>query len=332
MKRFFGWSAALLLVLIVGAIAWFWTPDRSAEAMHAQYGGETSRFVELANGQTVHLRDSGPRDAPVLLLLHGSNASLHTWEPWAQALSDEYRIIRFDQPGHGLTGPHVEGRYAAADFVDTVDRVADALDLDRFVLGGNSMGGGIALRYAIAHGERLDGLLLVDASGMPEARPDRTPIGFRLARMPVISDLMAKITPRSMIESSLRQSVTNQAIVDEAMIDRYYDLLLYPGNRAATIERFRTPRAPVSAQAAAAIAVPTLILWGADDALIPLRAGRWFDEHIPDSALIVYENIGHIPMEEAPERTAADVRRWLDTLHGRTVPEREASAAARLSS
>ena len=321
MKRFFKWAALILLVLIGGAIFWFWTPDRDVEELRALYTNDASQFVELPSGLTVHVRDEGPRDAPVLVLVHGSNASLQTWEPWVERLSDDYRIVTYDQPGHGLTGPTPDGNYDTAVFVETLDGVANALGLAEFALGGNSMGGWVSWNYALAHGDRLTGLALIDASGVPDAQPRKLPIGFRLARMPVISRLMQKITPRSMVERSIRQSVSNEDIVDDVMVDRYHDLLRYPGNRAATGARGRAERTVASPETMAAITVPTLLMWGEEDPLVPLSSGQWFDEHIPDSVLIAYPGIGHIPMEEAPDRSAADMRAWLDTLYANEEAE-----------
>ena len=321
MKKFLKWTALTLLIVIAGAIAWFWTPDRDPDELRALYANESSQFIELDNGLTVHVRDQGPRDAPVIMLLHGSSASLQTWEPWVEQLSADYRVITYDQPGHGLTGPTPDDNYDTPVFVETAQGVAEALELDRFVIGGNSMGGWVSWNYALAHGDRLDGLLLVDASGAPDARPRKIPIGFRIASMPIISSLMQKITPRSMVERSLRQSVSNQAMIDDAMVDRYHDLLRYPGNRPATRARNRAERTVASPETMASIAAPTLLMWGAEDTLVPLEAGQWFDEHIPDSVLIAYPDIGHIPMEEAPDRSAADVSAWLETLYAETEAE-----------
>ena len=315
MKKFLKWTALTLLIVIVGAIVWFWTPDRDADELRAIYANDSSQFIEIYSGLTVHVRDHGPRDAPVIMLLHGSSASLQTWEPWVERLSDDYRVITYDQPGHGLTGPTPDGNYDTQVFVETAQGVAEALELDRFVIGGSSMGGWVSWNYALAHGDRLDGLLLVSASGAPDAQPRKIPIGFRIASMPVISSLMQKITPRSMVERSLRQSVSNQAMIDDAMVDRYHDLLRYPGNRPATRARNRAERAVATPETMASISAPTLLMWGAEDTLVPLEAGQWFDEHIPDSALITYPDIGHIPMEEAPDRSATDVAAWLATLY-----------------
>lgn len=314
MKWFLRILAVLLAVLVIAFLI-FRTPDTDAAAMRAKYGDAPSQFIEIADGTTVHLRDEGPRDAPAIILLHGSSADLHTWEPWALALKGEYRVIRYDQIGHGLTGPALDGDYQLASFVDDVDQVADALGLESFILGGNSMGGWVSMGYALEHPQRLSGLMLVDASGSPVRRPEGSGgnIGFTIAGLPVVNNIMKHITPRSLVEKSFSQSVSNQAVVTDEAIDRYWELLRYPGNRGATIARFNTARVEYTAEQAAAMSVPTLIVWGVDDALVPVAAGRWYDEHIANSTLVEYAGIGHLPHEEAPQQSVADVRGWLET-------------------
>ncbi|GAB5347937.1 alpha/beta fold hydrolase [Alteriqipengyuania sp. 357] len=323
MKRMLKWALVVVLLiaaLLVVAFLVFRTPDTDPAQMRAKYGGEPSQFVEIGDGVTVHLRDEGPRDAPAIMLLHGSNADLHTWQPWVDALKADYRVIRFDQIGHGLTGPDPADDYSQGSFVEDIDEVANTLGLGRFALGGNSMGGGHAVAYALAHPERLDGLVLVDAGGAPDvARTQKDEdgdkgggnIGFVIARTPVLNRIVNYITPRSLVEQSLRGSVSNQAIVTDAAVDRYWELLRFPGNRNATRIRFSGERHSFSAEQVEAIAVPTLILWGEEDRLIPVEAGLWYDTHLPDSRLVVYSGIGHLPHEEAARRSAAYVRQWL---------------------
>lgn len=307
-----------LLVLAGGLVATFLifrTPDTDPAEMRAKYGGPPSQFVALDNGLTVHVRDEGPRDAPAIILLHGSNADLHTWQEWVRLLGDDYRIIRFDQIGHGLTGPAPDSNYSTAAFVETVDQIAASLNLESFTLGGNSMGGEIALAYAIAHPEKLDALILVDAGGVPYPDEDGGGgggnIGFAIAQMPGINQLLTQITPRSIIERSLSQSVSNQAVVTPQAVDRYWELLRYPGNRAATLERFGQPGDAFTEEEVSRVTVPTLIIWGEEDTLIPFSSAGWFKKNLPESTLISYPGIGHLPMEEAPESTAEAVRTWL---------------------
>ena len=302
---------AILAVLLLVAFAVLRTPDTDRQAMIAKYGAPPSQFVELRAGLTVHYRDEGPRDAPVIVLLHGSNADLHTWDTWTAALTDRYRVVRFDQIGHGLTGADPAGDYSHQNFADDVGRMADKLGVARFALAGNSMGGGIALAYALRHPERLDALVLIDSGGAPRVGKAKGNIGFTLARNPVGAWLMTRITPRSLIDASLHQTVDNQAIVTEAMIDRYWELLRFPGNRAATVVRFSQPMKSFAAADLAKLKLPVLIAWGAGDPLIPLAAGQWLHKAIPGSRMIVYPGVGHIPMEEAAAQSVADLRGWL---------------------
>ncbi|WP_298337185.1 alpha/beta hydrolase [uncultured Erythrobacter sp.] len=306
----------VLVALLVVVFLVFRVPDTDRDAMRAKYGGEPSQFVTLANGQEVHLRDEGPRDALPIILLHGSAADLHTWQPWADGLSSDYRVIRYDQIGHGLTGPAVGGTYTLADFTGDVERIADHLGLERFVLGGNSMGGWVTAGYALENPERLAGIVLVDASGSPVRRTSGSGgnTGFSIATTPVLNQGMRFITPRSIIERSLSQSVSNQEIVTPEAVDRYWELLRYPGNRAATIDRFATKRVVYSDEDIRSLTMPTLILWGEEDALTPVEAGTWYHKRLPSSSLIAYPGIGHLPHEEAPEATLTDLRAWLNTL------------------
>lgn len=315
MRRALKWIFGTLLLVAATGIIFGWQNDRDPVDMKAKYANSSSRFLNLGNNLSVHTRDEGKVDGPVLLLIHGSNASLHTWEPWVAQLSGKYRIVSLDLPGHGLTGPNPSHDYHYATFVDVVDQVMTKLDIPKFAIAGNSMGGGVAWHYALVHPEKVTALGLIDAAGAPQWQAKSVPIGFRLARMPVARDLMRYITPRSVIAKSLRQSVSNQAIVTDAMIDRYWDLLLYPGNRQATLDRFALVHniEPGTKEALAAIKVPTLIMWGDEDSLIPVSSARWFAEAIPQARSVIYPGIGHVPMEEIADKSAQDMDAFLSS-------------------
>lgn len=319
-RRVLGFIGLGVVALLVIAFLCFRTPDTDPAAMRAKYGGPTSRFVDLGNGLTVHLRDTGPRDAHPLVLIHGSNASLHTWEPWAARLDRSCRVIRMDLPGHGLTGASPTRDYSPAAYVDVIERIRAKLGVDHIVLAGNSMGGGVAWHYALAHPEHIRALVLIDSVGQPDPSNSEPPLAFRIARIPVLRSLAASITPRSLIADSLPGVFGDLRLVDAAMIDRYWELLRYPGNRAATIDRFA--QAPDSASPAqfGALKLPVLILWGAKDRLIPLASGEWLHAHIPGSRMIVSPGTGHLPMEERPDASAADVDYFLNALRSPIRP------------
>lgn len=305
------------LAILLGIFAAFValrTPDTDRAAMIAKYGGADAAFAAGPAGQRIHYRDQGRRDAPAMILLHGSNSSLHTWEPLVKRLGADYRVVTLDLPGHGLTGATPDKDYGASGMIAAVDVVAAKLDLRHFIIGGNSMGGWVAWRYALAEPGRVDALLLLDAAGMPPRAGEAPPpsnIGFRILQYPFGRWLAGRITPRALVEKSLRGSVEKQAIVDDAMVDRYWELLRFPGNREATSLRATTDREPAMAGRIGAIAAPTLILFGKADRLIRPSAAQSFNERITGSEVVLLDGIGHLPMEEAPDKTAAAIADFL---------------------
>lgn len=313
------WLIVSLLLVVVGWLL-LRVPDMPVATLRAKYASSASQFIEVMPGLTVHLRDEGPPDALPIVLVHGSNASLHTWQPWVAQLTDRFRVITFDEPAHGLTGPAPDGRYTQAAYADVLAAVVRERGLDKFVLGGNSMGGGIAARYAADHPGRIAGLILVDASGAPYPEGSGgTPITLRIMRLPVVRDIVAVITPRWMIEKSLDGAVSVKSVLTPAVVDRYWELLRYPGNRVATIARFAQGYSSIAAADLARIDAPVLILWGKDDQFIPVASADYFARALPRSRTIVYNGIGHLPMEETPNRSAADVRAFLDALPAQTT-------------
>ncbi len=310
MRRSFGWLAVVAGLLAV-AFLLLRTPDIPAEDLRAKYASPQSQFLALSPGFVVHVRDEGPRDAPVLLLAHGSNASLHTWEPWVARLSERYRVVTLDLQGHGLTGPIPSGCYTRECMVTTIEAVRQRLAIERFAIGGSSMGGAVAWTYALEHSERVKALVLVASSGAPRAGGGTDPIGFRLARMPLIRELAVVVTPRALIERSLAQSVSVASAASAEAVDRYWELLRYPGNRRATLQRF--PSEPATKERLAPLQrLPVLLLWGTEDRLLAVAEARFFADAMPQAKLIAYPGIGHLPQEETPDRSAADVAAFLD--------------------
>jgi pimeloyl-ACP methyl ester carboxylesterase len=313
------WVRALLLilagVLFFGSIAIIatWAPDQPVDELKARWARPPSRFLEV-NGLQVHLRDEGPHNDPVpIVLLHGTSASLHTWEGWAQALRGKRRVIRFDLPGFGLTGPNRENDYSTEVYVQFVREVMDKLGVQRFVLAGNSLGGQIAWTAAAAMPERVDRLILVDASGYaPEtlSTPQTIPLGFKLAAVPGLRLLSQYTLPRGVIASSLRAVYGDPSKVTPELVDLYSEITLRQGNRKALARRLQQGYTG-DVTLLGRIKVPTLILWGGRDKLVPLESGQRFERDIPGAKLVVFEDLGHVPHEEDPVRTVAEVRRFL---------------------
>jgi pimeloyl-ACP methyl ester carboxylesterase len=309
-------GVALLLALTIGtALILSWAPDRSVEDLSTRWAPPPSEFVRIG-GMRVHLRDEGPRSgATPVVLLHGTSASLHTWDGWAESLRAERRVIRFDLPGFGLTGPTPDRVYRIERYVETVVALLDRLGVRRAILAGNSFGGQVAWQTALAHPQRVERLILVDAAGYPMA-PQEVPIGFRIARTPWLAPLMRVVLPRGFIESSVRNVYGDPSKVTEELVDRYYELTLRAGNREALRERFAQAQAGPGAERIRELTLPTLILWGGQDRLIPPADGERFARDIAGSELVVFDDLGHVPHEEDPVRTLAAVQAFLQ----RTAP------------
>jgi pimeloyl-ACP methyl ester carboxylesterase len=301
----------IVAAAIGGAFAYLSTPDIPRAALEAKYGVPPSQYLRLSDGARAHVRDEGPRTAAVLVLIHGSNASLFTWRPWVTQLDSTFRVVTMDMPGHGLTGAVPSGDYTGRAMVEFVHAVADKLGISKFAIGGNSMGGAIAARFAETYPARVTQLILVDAGGMPSKEGDRIPLVFKLARTPILNQALLYITPRSLVVEGLNDAIVRKAIISTAMIDQYWDFARMAGTRAATAARFQELEDSYILDHIGAIKMPTLILWGEEDHLIPVAAGHEFAKEIPGSKLIVYPATGHIPQEEVADQSAADVKAFL---------------------
>ncbi|MBY9066055.1 alpha/beta fold hydrolase [Hyphomonas sp. WL0036] len=313
-------SRFLAVVITLGAILFAgWMAlkrdDIPYEQLETIYASSDSRFLALDDEKRIHFRDVGPRDAPTLVLVHGFSASLHTWEPWVADLKRDYRIISLDLPGHGLSRCVDNGAIGTEQFVDIIDRVVDALKVERFTLAGNSMGGGAAWSYALAHPERLDGLVLVDAAGWPrsEAESKDRPVIFRLLEIGFARKLIKDLDMSSLIRSGLEDSFANPAFVTDEMVDRYASLARAPCHRDALLALSAGEGTEATAQGLAAISTPTLVMHGEKDNLIPASHGENFAAAIPGAELKLYPDVGHLPQEEIAAESVADLRSFLAT-------------------
>ena len=311
MKALKIFAAALLLLLVIFGIgvAAAWAPDRPVAALKARWAAAPSQFMRI-DGMDVHLRDEGPRDDPLpIVLVHGTSASLHTWDGWAEALKSRHRVIRFDLPGFGLTGPSPSGDYTLPTYSRFVVDVLDKLGIRQAILAGNSLGGAVAWKTAADYPERVGKLILVDSAGYPY-EPESIPIGFRLAQIPALAPLMQRLLPRRVIESSVRNVYADPSKVTPELIDRYYEITLREGNRKALGDRFRAGNERFSSQIKQ-VKQPTPVLWGALDRLIPVSQAQLFAKDIAGSQLQVLDGLGHVPQEEDPARTVAATRAFL---------------------
>ena len=218
-------------------------------------------------------------------------------------------MIRFDLPGFGLTGPSPSGDYTLAAYSRFVVDVLEKLGIKQAILAGNSLGGAVAWKTAADYPDRVSKLILVDSAGYPY-EPESIPIGFRLAQIRALAPLLQRLLPRSLIESSVRNVYADPSKVTPELVDRYYELTLREGNRKALGDRFKAGNERFSSQIKQ-VKQPALVLWGAQDRLIPVAQAQLFAKDIAGSQLQVFDGLGHVPHEEDPARTVAAARAFL---------------------
>ncbi len=280
--------------------------------LEARYVTPASRWVDLPGGLHVHYRDEGRKDAPVLVLVHGFSDSTATWNGWIDRLGRDYRIISLDLPGHGLTRAPTTYLGGSAAFADVVDQVTTRLGVPKFAIAGNSMGGGVAWTYALKHPERLTALVLVDAAGWPEQHSNgKTPLAFQLLRTSWGRELLSQIDLKPVIAEGMKKAFYDQTKATPDIINRFADLSRAPDHPAIIMGMQTAPRTPATAEQLATLRLPTLVMHGENDNLIPVENGRRFAAAIPGARMIIYPKVGHTPEMEIPEKSAADLKAFL---------------------
>ncbi len=302
-------AALLALLAAVGGAGWYlYTPDLPRAALERRWAPPPSQFVEVLPGLRMHLRDTGPRDGPPVLLVHGFGSSLHTWEAWEPLLADRFRLIRMDLPGFGLTGPDPSGDYSDERSIAVLEALMDRLGVGRAAVLGSSMGGRIAWRLAAARPGRVERLVLMAPDGFAS-------FGRTYNKAPERLPWLMRLLPYSAPKPLLRRTMQNAYAVDGALSDevlqRYHAMLLAPGVRRAILERslqtVLLPPEPILAT----IRAPTLLLWGELDRAVPARHAEDYLRALGDARAVVLPGVGHVPMEEAPEASARALREFL---------------------
>ena len=301
--------AGLLVLLLVGGS---YQPDKTTQELQTLYGQPPSRFVKV-NGMSVHYRREGmvSKETVPLVLLHGTGASLHTWDGWVDELKNEFDVFRLDLPAYGLTGPDLRHDYSIEAYVRFLRQFLNQLGINECYLAGNSLGGAIAWQFALAYPSTVKKMILIDAAGYPQ-QSKSLPLAFRIGRTPVLKHLVKYLTPRAVAESSLKNVYFDDTKVTESLVNRYWRLTLRTGNREAFVKRLNAPTTQNDAwRNIHKLSMPVMIQWGKHDELIPLNAAERFHNDLPNDTLFVYPNAGHVPMEEIPVLTANDAREFL---------------------
>ena len=304
-RLFYGITILLLVLMYNGSYA-----DISVEELKTAYANKQSKFIEI-DGMNVHYRDEG-KGFPIVLI-HGTAASLHTWNGWSKELTKNYRVIRMDLPAFGITGPNKSAVYSIKSYTEFLQQFLLEMKLEKFYLVGNSLGGNIAWNYAAENPEKVEKLVLVAASGLPTNKPQ--PWIFKLAKTPVLNSLFLYFTPKSIIRKNIEQVYADDAKITDDLVSRYHKMALRVGNRKAFIDRAKIDfklGEKTNLEKLHSLKTKTLLIWGAKDNWIPLDNGKRMDSILSNSKLVVLENSGHVPMEENPKESLAVLKSFLD--------------------
>ena len=284
--------------------------DISVDDLKIAYTNEHSKFMEI-DGMQVHYRDEGT-GFPIVLI-HGTASSLHTWNEWTEELKKNYRIIRMDIPAFGITGPNETGDYSIKSYTNFLDKFLTKINVEKFYLAGNSLGGNIAWNYTAEHPEKVEKLILVDASGLPTNKEQ--PAIFKMAKTPVLNSLFLYVTPKFFIKKNMKEVYADENKITDELVTRYHKMALRVGNRQAFIDRAKMDfklDSKANLDKLKSIQTPTLLIWGANDNWIPLKSvGIKMDSVLPNSKLVVLENSGHVPMEENPEESLVILKKFI---------------------
>ena len=306
-KQWFFLGIGIFLAVVIYNASYV---DITAEELKKTYANAHSQFIDI-EGMQVHYRDEG-KGFPIVLI-HGTGASLHTWDDWTTQLTKSFRVIRLDLPAFGLTGPSKHADYSIASYTKFLSQFLEKIKLDKFYLAGNSLGGNIAWNYAAEYPEKVLKLILIDASGLPTFTP-QPPI-FKMAKTPILNSLFLYITPKFIIRKNIEQVYADKLKVTDALVVRYHKMALRTGNRKAFIDRAKTDfngAEKVNLVKLKSVKTPTLLIWGAKDTWIPLGNGKRMDSMLPNSKLVILENSGHVPMEENPKESLEFLKSFLN--------------------
>ena len=299
-----------LIILLTFAIGNGIYADISVEDLKNEYANEHSQFIEV-NEMGVHYRDEG--EGFPIVLIHGTAASLHTWDAWTDELKKTNRVIRMDLPAFGITGPNKNADYSIEAYTTFLHSFLEKLKLEKFHLAGNSLGGNIAWNYTADYPEKVEKLILVDASGLPTNKSQ--PAIFKMAKTPILKSLFLYVTPKMLIKKNIEEVYADDSKITEELVNRYHKMALRVGNRKAFIDRAKTDFGLDSVEninKLKTIMTPTLLIWGAQDLWIPLANGIRMDRILVNSTLKVLENSGHVPMEENPKESLKLMRDFLN--------------------
>ena len=323
MKKTFKWIGILIITILIVLVYSGLYLDIPRKELETKYATGSSQFLDLPDGARIHFRDEGEPNNPVIVLLHGFNGSLFNFERLVPLLANDFRLISIDLPGFGLTGATPSADYTTEGFINAVTKLTDELGIEKFSIAGNSMGGGVAWRYALEYPSKVEGLILLASSGVGskedvkkfEERENNTPIVWKLMDSDLLKKFLHYYTPKFFATEGLKRSVYDQQHANADHANQFHDLVLLQGSRNAILSMTMGGRRKMyGPESLSKITAPTLVIHGEEDNIIGFERSLVFKENIDNAEMKIYPKIGHLPMYEDPARTADDILKFFQDL------------------
>jgi len=293
------------LVLVAGVLRVMYR-DLSVTEIEQRYYPDAVPAVAEVDGIALRYQVQG--SGPPVLLLHSHFFNMRMWDAWVKELSNDYTLIRFDLPGHGLTGPDPSADYGMERSVELVAGFLDHLEIDAADLVGSSLGGNFAFNFAAQYPKRVKKLVLINSGGMKRE-------GSRAgSEVPGWADTAFYLLPRFAYRAFLEWVIIDDDQVDDALVAEFHDMFRREGNRPAEMERLRDFRVEDPDPVLAKITAPTLIIWGSENPQLPSELAEGFRTRLvsaPQVQVILLEGIGHVAPLEAPQESARITEEFL---------------------
>ncbi len=303
---------ALLAAVIAIALTAFWfsrPADLSFEDLRASVPHSESSHSATIDGVRLHYQAKGA--GTPLVLLHGFTSSTYSWKDVFEPLSKSFRVIAVDLKGFGFSAKP-DGDYTRRAQAMLIAHLLDHLKIEKAWLCGNSMGGEVALNLALRHPERVAGLVLIDSGGVEVEGSGSLAPGYLL--IPGVGRLLMALalTSDKLVREGLEKSFYDDTKVTAELVAVYHRPLKTRGGQLASLRaRTQFGQFPIEAELGS-VTAPALLIWGAEDELIPVAAGRKMNALIKNSQLVVIEKCGHLPQEEMPGRVVAEITKFIE--------------------
>ena len=320
-KKSFKALGIIFLILIIITIYNSIYIDIPKNEIIAKHANGASEFITLEDGSLIHIRDEGNKNGKTIVMVHGFNGSLFNYEPLIPHLNDRYRILSLDLPAHGLTGAVKSDFYSHEGFEDVIKEVVKIQEIDEFYLIGHSMGGMVAWRYTLNNIKQIKGLIIIGSPFIGSEieyndfqSVNAPPAAFKLLDTALFREMLGYVTPRLLVKEGISQTVYDQSIVTDDLVDQFHDIILMEGTREAIGKLVINHEDNFMADPAILrkINIPTLILHGEEDNLVDIRFVSHFVEQIPDVKLISYPKVGHMPPIEIPMQLSKDIQNFVN--------------------